>query len=94
MCQPIRGQGGYIGFSIDLKSNNTWSGPHNERFVASLVYMSSAVLEKKFKMCQPIKGQGGHIGFWIDLKSNNTWSGPHKEHVWQVWSRSLQPFKM
>jgi len=43
-------------------------------------------------MCQSIRGQGGHIGFWIDLKSNNTWSGPHKEHLWQDWSRSLQPY--
>jgi len=43
-------------------------------------------------MCQPIRGQGGHIGFWIGLKCNNTQSGPHKEHLWQVWSRSLQPF--
>jgi len=31
MCQPnIRGQTSYIGFRIDLKSNNTWSGPHKE----------------------------------------------------------------
>jgi len=43
-------------------------------------------------MCQLIRGQGGQIGFWIGLKSNNTWLGPHKEHVWTVWSRSLQPF--
>jgi len=43
-------------------------------------------------MCQPIRGQGGHIGFRILLNSNNTWSEPHQEHLWQVWSRSLQPF--
>jgi len=24
MCQPIRGQGGHIGFRIGLKSNNIW----------------------------------------------------------------------
>jgi len=43
-------------------------------------------------MCQPIRGQGAYIGFRIGLKSNNTWLGPHKEHLWQFWSRSLQPF--
>jgi len=43
-------------------------------------------------MCQPIRGQGTDVEFQIGFKSNNTWSGPHKEHVWQVWSRSLQPF--
>jgi len=25
MCQPIIGQGGHIGFRIDLNSNKTWS---------------------------------------------------------------------
>jgi len=30
MCQQIRGQGGHIGFRIDLESNNTWLGPHKE----------------------------------------------------------------
>jgi len=43
-------------------------------------------------MYQPIRGQGGHIEFRIDLKSNNTWLGPQKEHVWEIRSRSLEPF--
>jgi len=30
MCQPIRSQGGHIEFRFDLKSNNTWSGPHKK----------------------------------------------------------------
>jgi len=36
--------------------------------------------------------QGDHNGFRIRLNSNNTWSEPPKEHLWKVWSRSLQPF--
>jgi len=80
MCQPIRGQGGHIGFRIGLKIN-TWSGPHKEH-VASLELIPTAVLKKKFKMHQPIRGQASHIGFRMDLESNNTWSGPHKEHMW------------
>jgi len=54
--------------------------------------MPSHVRKKKLKMCQLIRGQGGNIEFQIDLKSNNAWSGPHKEQLWQVWSRSRQPF--
>jgi len=57
-----------------------------------LEHISSVVLKKKLKMCQQIRGQGDHTRFLIDLKSDNTCSGPHKEHMWQVWSRSMQPF--
>jgi len=54
MCQSIRGQGGHIGFQVDLRSNNTWSGAHKEHLwqVWSSYAIPSAVLEKKFKMCQ------------------------------------------
>jgi len=30
MCLLIRGQGGHIGFRIDLKSNSTWLGRNKE----------------------------------------------------------------
>jgi len=29
-CQPIKGQGGHLGFQIHIKSNNTWYGPQKE----------------------------------------------------------------
>jgi len=30
ICQPVRDQGGHVGFWNCLKSSNTWSGPHKE----------------------------------------------------------------
>ena len=85
MSQSIRVHGGHLGFPIELKRNNTSSGPEKGTFVASLVIVQAVVFEKKPKMSRPIRVHGDHLGFLIATKSNNTSSGPIEEHLWQVW---------
>ena len=48
MFQPIRGQGGHLGFPIDTKNTNLIEGVE-DCFLSSFVKIHSAVVEKKSK---------------------------------------------
>ena len=69
MSQPIRGQGGHLGFPFGPKTQ-TWKRTFRSYFLSSFVEFSSAVPEKS-KMSQPIRGQGGHLVFLIGPKTLN-----------------------
>ena len=65
MSQPIRGQGGHLGFLIDPKNTN----------LSSFLEFHSMVSEEMLKMSQPIRGRGGHLGFLIGPKNTNLVEG-------------------
>ena len=75
MLQPIRGQGGNLGFSIGRKNTNLIEGVEDLLPVKFRQNPFSGCEEEAEKMFQPIRGQGGHLGFSIGTKNTNLIEG-------------------
>ena len=69
MSQPIRGQGGSLGFPID--PTQIWYRILRCCFMESFVDHRSAIAEKKSKLSQSIRDQDGHLDFWSARKNTN-----------------------
>ena len=70
ISQPVRDQGGHLGFPIGRKNINLRT--LGSCFLSSFVEFRSAVVEKKSKMPRLIKCQGDHLGFPIDPEITHT----------------------